>query len=182
MDRQTEDTDASSYFLFPTNPSLPQPDGVLSGLLSVTELALTHHEPGVRALAEAVQRQVHTVQQDIRRKLLVQQAKLSTQSLRLLIEQIAYALGVDSDELRSRKRTQHIATQRKIAMVLARRISKASFPRLAQAFGRDNHTTVISAVRSIERRMGDPAFRQMIETLEAEITSAATGTTAEAAV
>jgi chromosomal replication initiator protein len=69
-------------------------------------------------------------------------------------------------DLKSKKRTQHVAFCRQVAMYLCRKITSNSFPSIGEQFGRD-HSTVIHAVNLIERRVNnDAAFRLLIEKIE----------------
>ncbi|MBV8453302.1 MAG: chromosomal replication initiator protein DnaA, partial [Deltaproteobacteria bacterium] len=77
--------------------------------------------------------------------------------------------------LKSKKRTQHIAFCRQIAMYLCRKLSKSSFPTIARHFSRD-HSTVIHAFKLIQRRVtNDSAFRFLIEKIERELKNAQAG-------
>jgi chromosomal replication initiator protein len=72
-------------------------------------------------------------------------------------------------ELKSKKRTQHIAFCRQVAMYLCRKLTDNSFPVIGEHFGRD-HSTVIHAYNLIARRVGnDSAFRMSIEKIEREL-------------
>jgi chromosomal replication initiator protein len=72
-------------------------------------------------------------------------------------------------ELKSKKRTQHIAFCRQVAMYLCRSLTDSSFPAIGAAFGRD-HSTVIHACNLIARRISnDSAFRFSIEKVEREL-------------
>jgi DnaA protein/DnaA-like protein len=72
-------------------------------------------------------------------------------------------------ELKSKKRTQHIAFCRQVAMYLCRKLTDSSFPAIGAAFGRD-HSTVIHACNLIARRISnDSAFRFSIEKVEREL-------------
>src|SRR6266436_3285388 len=72
-------------------------------------------------------------------------------------------------ELKSKKRTQHIAFCRQVAMYLCRKLTESSFPAIGDAFGRD-HSTVIHAYNLIARRISnDSAFRFSIEKVEREL-------------
>jgi len=71
--------------------------------------------------------------------------------------------------LKSKKRTQHIAFCRQVAMYLCRKMTDSSFPAIGEAFGRD-HSTVIHAHNLIARRIAnDSAFRFSIEKIEREL-------------
>jgi chromosomal replication initiator protein len=72
-------------------------------------------------------------------------------------------------DLKSKKRTQHIAFCRQVAMYLCRKITSSSFPVIGEHFGRD-HSTVIHAYNLIQRRItSDSAFRFSIEKIEREL-------------
>ncbi len=72
-------------------------------------------------------------------------------------------------DLKSKKRTQHIAFCRQVAMYLCRKLTDNSFPVIGEHFGRD-HSTVIHAYNLIARRVSnDSAFRMSIEKIEREL-------------
>jgi chromosomal replication initiator protein len=72
-------------------------------------------------------------------------------------------------DLKSKRRTQHIAFCRQVAMYLCRKITESSFPTIGESFGRD-HSTVIHAFNLILRRVtNDSAFRFSIEKIEREL-------------
>jgi chromosomal replication initiator protein len=72
-------------------------------------------------------------------------------------------------DLKSKKRTQHIAFCRQVAMYLCRKLTSSSFPTIGEHFGRD-HSTVIHAFNLIERRVtSDSAFRLSIEKIQREL-------------
>jgi chromosomal replication initiator protein len=72
-------------------------------------------------------------------------------------------------DLKSKKRTQHIAFCRQVAMYLCRKLTDNSFPVIGEHFGRD-HSTVIHAYNLIARRVAnDSAFRMSIEKIEREL-------------
>ena len=76
------------------------------------------------------------------------------------------------EDLRQDRRTKHLAHARQVAMYLCRRLTKSSFPEIAQKFGKD-HSTVISACRKLERlRESDAAVKKDLEELEAKLGSA----------
>jgi chromosomal replication initiator protein len=79
-------------------------------------------------------------------------------------------------DLKSKKRTQHIAFCRQVAMYLCRKITESSFPTIGEHFGRD-HSTVIHAFNLIQRRVtNDSAFRFSIEKIERELKNAPAST------
>jgi hypothetical protein len=159
-----------NYFPLPPSPISTERDEVLDNLVGVLNTTLTHPDEAVQLIARKALDEVRRVREQARRKLADQQAGLSARRLELLIYEIACVLQIDADKLKSRRRTQHVAFQRQIAMYLLRRVSGASFPTIGEHFRR-NHSTVIYAVALIERRIKrDAVFRQLVEGFEAQIT------------
>lgn len=66
-----------------------------------------------------------------------------------------YALSVDA--LIGPDRHLSVAFARHVAMFIARMHTRASYPELGRSFGRRDHSTVMSAVRKIERRIPEDA-------------------------
>jgi len=92
---------------------------------------------------------------------------------RITFEQITQAVcahwALRPEDLQSSRRNRHIARPRQVAMYLSRRLLGASLPRLGELFGRD-HTTVLHAIREIERRLKDDvALQGTVQRLEAEL-------------
>jgi len=82
-------------------------------------------------------------------------------------KEVATYFNVKLADLKSPKRHQAIARPRQIAMYLARKLCKSSYPELGQKFGGKDHTTVLSACRKIEQLVGsDPKTRHIVEELE----------------
>jgi chromosomal replication initiator protein len=75
--------------------------------------------------------------------------------------------NIRPNELRSKKRTKNVALPRQVAMYLCRRHTGASFPVIGDRFGGRDHSTVIHATNTIERRMReDSGFRATVERIE----------------
>jgi len=170
-----EGTDQAQHFLLPLQTFSPAPDEILDNLVDALRATLGH--PELRGLAESTLDEVHRIQEAARRRLALQQRDITAQRLDLLVNEIAYALHVDADRLRDRSRLQHIAFQRQISVFLTRRLTNASWPTIASAYGRD-HSACIWANQAIERRMTDPAFRTFIERLERRISGSTTAAAA----
>jgi chromosomal replication initiator protein len=96
---------------------------------------------------------------------------LSQSSHALTVEavqkEVAAYFNVKLSDLKSPKRHQAIARPRQIAMYLARKLCKVSYPELGQRFGGKDHTTVLSAFRKIEGLVQtDPKTRHTVDELE----------------
>ncbi|MGO4938015.1 chromosomal replication initiator protein DnaA [Fundicoccus sp. Sow4_H7] len=70
-------------------------------------------------------------------------------SINEIINQVAHYYQITSQDIKGRKRTKNIVYPRQIAMYLARELTDISFPKIGEAFGNKNHTTVIHAYEKI---------------------------------
>jgi chromosomal replication initiator protein len=83
-----------------------------------------------------------------------------------VISVTAGEMGVSSQELKARDRRPPVARARQVAMYLARELTGASLPDIGRAFGGRNHTTVLHAVRRVERELErDQGTRRAVDTL-----------------
>jgi chromosomal replication initiator protein len=101
-------------------------------------------------------------------------AALPAPRLELIAWQVCLALCVDADQLlKGKRKTQHLAFCRQLAMYLCRQLTGASFPQIGVVFAH-HHSSVISACQAIERRMAERhqglRFRRLVEQLAAHIT------------
>jgi chromosomal replication initiation ATPase DnaA len=169
MDRLSEHTFSLSY----AHPYRPQPpDAVLGTLVSALRATVARPEPAMQELASATPEQVHRTQAAARR------AALSAQRLELIAQVVCAALRVEADQvIKGKRRTQHLAFCRQLAMYLCRQLTGASFPQIGVVFDH-HHSSVISACQVIERRMADSnhglRFRRLVEQLAAQITQTTT--------
>ena len=85
---------------------------------------------------------------------------------------VAKAFDVRVSDLRSNRKLRTLTVPRQVAMYLCRRLTSSSFPHIGDQFGKD-HSTVIHAVRRIERQLEDDAeFRSRIERIVSELEEA----------
>jgi chromosomal replication initiator protein len=83
-----------------------------------------------------------------------------------VISATATEVGVSARELKARDRRPAVVWARQLAMYLARELTGASLPDIGRAFGGRNHTTVLHAVRRVERELErDQGARSAVETL-----------------
>jgi chromosomal replication initiator protein len=84
--------------------------------------------------------------------------------------EVAAYFDVKLHDLKGPKRHRAIAHPRMVAMFLARKLTKMSYPEIGSRFGGKDHSTVISAVRKIERLCGeDPTVRSVVGTIESHL-------------
>ncbi|MGE5553846.1 MAG: chromosomal replication initiator protein DnaA [Betaproteobacteria bacterium] len=81
-------------------------------------------------------------------------------------EVVAEYFGLGLEDMKARRRTRQVAYPRQVAMFLARELTDLSLPRIGEAFGGRDHTTVIHAYEKIqEASKQDPALQQCLETI-----------------
>ena len=95
---------------------------------------------------------------------------------RIKIEDIqratALQFGLTKTDLLSKRRTKQIVGPRQIAMYLSKTMTVRSLPDIGRRFGGRDHTTVLHAVRKIEKELQtDTDLQKTIETLKSAILS-----------
>lgn len=77
-------------------------------------------------------------------------------TLKAIREAICAHYGLRMNDLLSCRRAREVARPRQVGMYLAKRLTIRSLPEIGRHFGGRDHTTVIHAVRTIDRLcMGD---------------------------
>jgi len=80
--------------------------------------------------------------------------------------------NISKEDIVGKKRTKEIVLARHLAAYLIREITEISLPNIGKTIGGRDHTTVLSSIKVIERRMAsDPLFALDIDTLKKEISS-----------
>jgi len=75
--------------------------------------------------------------------------------------------NIKMGDLKVKRRTKNIALPRQVAMYLCRKYTSMSFPAIGYKFGGRDHSTVIHASKTIEKKMKeDPYMQATIEKLE----------------
>jgi chromosomal replication initiator protein len=83
---------------------------------------------------------------------------------------VAEHFGVKVSDLRSDRKHKVIATPRQVAMYLMREMTRCSFPDIGQRFGGRDHTTVMYAVKKIEKKLSDDvSLRGTVDALRKKI-------------
>ncbi len=83
---------------------------------------------------------------------------------------VSQHFGIRLSDMKAKKRTRAIAYPRQIAMYLCRQLTDHSLPRLGEAFGGRDHTTVLHACEKIEKEIAsDRELATLIETLTKEL-------------
>ena len=83
-----------------------------------------------------------------------------------ILEVTAARFGVTAADLLARDRRPTVTRPRKLAMYLARELTDHSLPEIGRAFGGRDHSTVLSAIRGVERQIaGDRQVAAAVESL-----------------
>ena len=72
---------------------------------------------------------------------------------KVILEATSDMFAFSVDELLSKSRSRPLVTARQIAMYVCRELTDLSFPQIAKAFDKGDHTTVMHAVQKIENQM-----------------------------
>jgi chromosomal replication initiator protein len=68
-------------------------------------------------------------------------------------------------DMKSRNNAKSVAMPRQVAMFLSKSLTSASLPEIGRSFGGKHHSTVIHSIKRVnERRKGDTAFNNLIDT------------------
>jgi chromosomal replication initiator protein len=85
----------------------------------------------------------------------------------LIQERVAQSYALKIDDLKAKKRSRNVAFPRQIAMYLCRELTDLSLPKIGEAFGGRDHTTVLHACEKINNEIiKDPTFEEKIKKLK----------------
>jgi chromosomal replication initiator protein len=78
--------------------------------------------------------------------------------------------AVSKADILSDRRHRSVVRPRQIGMYLAKQLTSRSLPEIGRRFGNRDHTTVLHAIRKIDREMGDnPHLKEEIEELKRQL-------------
>ena len=77
--------------------------------------------------------------------------KASAISVEYIQEMVCKYFNITMKDLKSSQRSNDIAFPRQIAMYLCRTLTNDSFPKIGEAFGNRDHTTVMHGYKKIEQ-------------------------------
>jgi len=91
-------------------------------------------------------------------------------SIDLIKKVAAEYYSVKFDDMSAKIRTKEIATARQVAMYLARDLTNASLPKIGEAFGGRDHTTVLYACEKIKTAIKtDPDIDEAVKNIVANL-------------
>jgi chromosomal replication initiator protein len=94
-------------------------------------------------------------------------------TVEIIQRDVAAYFDVKLPDLKGPRRHRVVAHPRMVAMYLTRKLTNMSYPEIGSRFGGKDHSTVISAVRKIERLCAeDAAVRSVVDTIESRLRQA----------
>jgi chromosomal replication initiator protein len=100
----------------------------------------------------------------------VQPQAPQTPSLERILRLVCDELGVPPEELTGDSRRAEIVQARQIAVFLAREATGEPWTRIAEALGRNDHTTVLHAYKKATQRLRtDPRLRERVQRLQSKV-------------
>ena len=115
--------------------NIRQLEGAVKKLKALNHLA---GSPITISMAQSVIREVLTDEQPI------------PITVEKIISEVSTVYGVSPDDLRSTKRSQQIATARKVAIYVVREITQMPLASIGSEFGGRDHSTIVYSVNSIQ--------------------------------
>ena len=125
-----------------------------------------------RVLAFAELKREHLTASLVSRLLpqLIQSTTNRNLTLSRIQETTAEFFSLSVEDLTGASRKHELAQARHVGMFLCKSLTPSPLKAIGTFFGRKDHTTVIHACRSVEKRIdADPAFRELVRQLKAKL-------------
>ena len=107
---------------------------------------------------------------DVLKDILVERNKELT--VEEILKRVSSHFNIKISDIKSPKRLKAVVLPRQIAMYLSRQLTSSSYPEIGERFGGKDHSTIIHAIRKIEKlREEDFQLSSTIENLKKELTS-----------
>jgi chromosomal replication initiator protein len=147
-------TDAVEFIATQIHHSIRELEGAL---IRVTAYASLNRKPVDLGLAEEV---LHDI--------IPESGKNTEVTVDQIMQATADYFGVQAADLKGNSRSRVLVNARQVAMYLCRELTDMSLPRIGQAFGGRDHTTVMHANKKIRKQMAE---RRALYTQIAELTN-----------
>lgn len=88
-----------------------------------------------------------------------------------VLSAVAQQYGVKVADLKGSRKTRDVSMPRQVAMYLARRLTRASFPEIGRSFGGKDHSTVVKGVKRIQELLREnPELAEQVRVAERALT------------
>jgi chromosomal replication initiator protein len=92
-------------------------------------------------------------------------------SVEEILKKVSLHFNIKVSDIKSAKRLKAVVLPRQIAMYISRQLTSSSYPEIGDRFGGKDHSTIIHAIRKIEKLMEeDFQLKSTIENLKKELT------------
>lgn len=84
----------------------------------------------------------------------------------LIVKTVSEHMNISIEDIKSKKRSQDIATARQIVMYLCREYTVLALKSIGNAVGGKDHATVLNGIKRVEEKINiDPSFKATIDTI-----------------
>lgn len=91
-------------------------------------------------------------------------------TIELIQKEVSSFFNLTVKDLKSNQKQKKVSGPRQIAMFLSRKYTSSSFPEIGSKFGGKNHSTVVHAVKNVEKKIGaDPSLSSAVTTVSATL-------------
>ena len=91
-------------------------------------------------------------------------------TIELIQKEVSSFFDLTVKDLKSNQKQKKVSGPRQIAMFLSRKYTSSSFPEIGSKFGGKNHSTVVHAVKNVEKKIGaDPSLSSAVTTVSATL-------------
>ncbi len=89
-----------------------------------------------------------------------------------ILKKVSLHFNIKVSDIKSAKRLKAVVLPRQIAMYISRQLTSSSYPEIGDRFGGKDHSTIIHAIRKIDKLMEeDFQLKSTIENLKKELTN-----------
>ncbi len=97
-------------------------------------------------------------------------------SIEDVLSTVASQFGVKVSDIKGTRKTREVSQPRQVAMYLARRLTRSSFPEIGRSFGGKDHSTVVKGVKKIEELLREnPELAEQVRAAERILTEGGMG-------
>ncbi len=91
-------------------------------------------------------------------------------TIEIIQKEVSTFFDLTVKDLKSNQKQKRVSEPRQIAMFLSRKYTSSSFPEIGSKFGGKNHSTVVHAVKNVEKKIGrDPSVSSAVTTVSSAL-------------